>query len=351
MAKARIFDLLETKGIFQVKGIVTGTEGKSFYKEARTQNSKEMRMINFGVEYEKGKTLYINMLGSEQENVYFFKRGKKKGEKSDTVKVAWADRHTYKREGYKLIGKNIGVKKKVDPEGKTVNDKKIMTEFDACKEVKDNLKDGASVFIRGDLNCDSFIDDSGNKRVSVKLIPSQISLCAEVDFDNDKFESQSDFNQVIIFMGIDKEKDNEGRETDRFVVTAKIVTYKTIEDVEFIVEDAKLAGIFKKNLEPYNAIKVNGHIVASTQTEYVEDDDNWGEKDAMEKIKAPVKREFVITGAKGSSIERGVYTQKTIEEAMAKIAKANKADSDFGDDNLSEEWGDIEDIGDDDLPW
>ena len=49
-------------------------------------------------------------------------------------------------------------------------------------------------------------------------------------------------------MGIDREKDDAGKETDRFVVTAKIVTYKTIEDVEFIVEDTNLANIFKKNL-------------------------------------------------------------------------------------------------------
>ena len=347
MAKARIFDLPETKGVFQIKGIVTGVEENSFYKETRTRNSKEMRIINFGVEYDKGKTFYINMLGSEREYVYFFKRGKKKGEKSDTVKVAWADRHTYKREGYNLIGKNIGLKKKADSEGKTVNDKKIMTEFDACEEVKDNLKDGMSVFIRGSLDCGSFIDDNNNKRVSTKLVPSQISLCSDIDFDDDNFKRQSDFNQVIIFMGIDREKDDAGKETDRFVVTAKIVTYKTIEDVEFIVEDIKLANIFKKNLQPYNAVKVSGHMAASIQTEDVEDDDSWGEKDAMEKIKAPVKREFIITGAKKSTVEKEVYTREKIEEAMVKIARASKADSDFGDDG----WGDAEDIDDDDLPF
>ena len=62
MAKARIFDLPETKGMFQIKGIVMGVEEDSFYKETRTRSSKEMRIINFGVEYDKGKTFYINML-------------------------------------------------------------------------------------------------------------------------------------------------------------------------------------------------------------------------------------------------------------------------------------------------
>ena len=36
---------------------------------------------------------------------------------------------------------------------------------------------------------------------------------------------------------------------------------------------------------------------------------------------------------------------------MAKIAKARKADSDFGEDDSSDEWGDAADIDDDDLPF
>ena len=100
----------------------------------------------------KKKGRLFDLQGMEQENVYFSKRAEKKGEKADTVKVPWADRFSYNREGYRMIGKNIGVKKKVDSEGKTVNDKKILTDFDACKEVKENLKDGTSVFIRGNLD-------------------------------------------------------------------------------------------------------------------------------------------------------------------------------------------------------
>ena len=137
--KGRLFDLPETKGAFQLKGIVTGTEKDGFYKEIKTKSNKDMRMINFGTSYADGETLYVNMQGMEQENVYFSKRAEKKGEKGETVKVPWADRFTYNREGFRLIGKNIGVKKKVDSEGKTVNDKKVLTEFDACREVKEDV--------------------------------------------------------------------------------------------------------------------------------------------------------------------------------------------------------------------
>ena len=293
--KGRLFDLPETKGSFQLKGVVSGVEKENFYKEIKTKSNKDMRMINFGVGYAEGSTLYVNLQGMEQENVYFSKKAERKGDKPETEKVPWADRFSYNRDGFRLIGKNIGVKKKVDENGKTVNDKKVMTDFDACKEVNDNLKDGASVFIRGSLDYSSFFDNNGNKKTSTKLVPNQISLCSEIDFNDENFTQQNDFIQVIVFMGIDQEKEND-KPTGRFVVSAKVITYSNIEDVEFIIENKDLANKFKKSLKPYNAIQVSGHMVASTQTETVEDDDdNWGEEVSMEKVLAPTKREFIIT--------------------------------------------------------
>lgn len=343
--KGRLFDLPETKGAFQLKGVVSGMEKDTAFKEIITKSGKPMRMLNFGTSYLDGETLYVNLQGMEQENVYFYKKAEKKGEKAETVKVPWADRFSYNREGFRMIGKNIGVKKKVDSEGKTVNDKKVLTDFDACKEVKENLKDGASVFIRGNL-------DYSNKRTSTKLVPNQISLCSEVNFNDEKFEKQNDFNQVIIFMGIEQEKDDNEKPTGRFIVLAKIVTYSNIEDVQFVIEDKALANKFKKSLNLYNAIKVNGHMVSSTQTETVTaDDDNWGEEDSIEKVSAPTKREFIITGAKGSSIDKTLYTEENVTEAIAKIKNANKAEENFGSDS-NDDWGDGTDLDDgDDEAW
>lgn len=350
MAKERIFDLPETKGNFQLKGIVTGTGKDGFYKEKKTRTQKDMRIVNFGAEYADGKTMYVNLQGMTQDFVYFSKKAEKKGDKATTEKVSWADRFSYNREGFRLIGKNVGVKKKVDSEGKTVNDKKTLTDFDACKEIRENLKDGQSVFMKGSLDYSSFTDDNGNKKSSVKLIPAQISLCADINFKDEKYTQQNDFNQVIVFMGIDKEKDDNEKATGRFIVTAKIVTYSTIEDVEFIIENEKLANTFRKNLKPYNAIKVSGHVVTATQVEIVEDEDEWGESDAMERPSNPTKREFIITGAKGSTKDTETYAQDKMEEAMAKIAKANRATDDFGAE--SDGWGDpIEDDDDDDAAW
>ena len=344
----RLFELQETKGAFQVKGKISGVESNRFYTEKKTKNNKDFRAVNFGCEYNDKQTMYMSLNGMPQDNVYFSKRAEKKGDKPETAKVPWADRFTYNREGFRLIGKNIGVKKKIDSEGKTVNDKKVLTDFDACKEIKDNLKDGSSVFIRGNIDYSSFVDNNGNKKTSTKLIPNQVSLCADIDFNDEKFEKQNDFNQVIIFMGIEQEKSDNDKPTGRFIVLAKIVTYSNIEDVEFVIEDTSLANKFRESLKPYNAIKVSGHMVASTQTETVENDDEWGEEDKIEKVSAPTKREFIITGAKGSSIDKELYTEENVMEAIAKIRNANKAEESFG--STSDDWGNVDslDDGDDD---
>lgn len=354
MAKERIFDLQETKGNFQIKGIVSGTKKDDFYKESKTKTGKPRRVAKFRVEYNTDEALTVSLSGMEQANVYFSKRAEKQGEKSLVEKVAWHDRFSFSKDGFRLIGCNIGITKKIDADGKEVNDKKTLTDFDACAEIGKNLKDDVSVYVKGNIDYSSFNDDEGNKRSSIKLEPSQISLCSPVDFKDEKYKQANDFNQVIIFMGIDKEKDDKDKETGRFVVSAKIVTYSTIEDVEFIIEDNKLAQMFRKNLKPYYAIKVSGHIVSSIQTENVSDDDEWGEADAMTKILNPVKREFIITGAKGSTVDKELYTKDKVDEALEKIALSKKAESDFGIDTSDDDWGsaaDIDDSNDEDEPW
>ena len=143
----------------------------------------------------------------------------------------------------------------------------------------------------------------------------------KVDFDDEKFEAQHDFTQTIVFMGVEKETEND-KPTGRFIVSAKIVTYSTIEDVMFVIDNAKLANMFKIKLKPYTAINVWGKIDATTLTEEVESDDLWGETNKMNKVSTPTRRELIITGADPKTIDTTIYTQAEMENAMIKIKNA-----------------------------
>lgn len=351
----RLFDLPETKGKFEVQGLVNGVERERFYTATKTKTNKDFRIINFGCEYDEKKSIYIELNGMPQNEVYFSKRNQ--DGKTETKKIPWANRNTFDENGFRMIGVNVGIVKKLDENNKPVNDKKTMHAFDACNYIRDNLKDGASVFVKGNLDFSSFTDKEGNVRRKIKQVPNQISLCKDVDFtayDYIEKKPKHNFTQTILFKEIVQEVENE-KATGRFVVSAQIVTWSDIVDAEFIITDSKLANLFKKNLKPYNAIDVHGHIETSQQVETVVEEDDWGEANEMESTSVPFKTEMIITGAKGASIDRETYNEKNVSEAINKIKNAQNAEKKFSGDvnntNADEEvdWGEDED--DDDVPW
>ena len=336
--------LPETKGFYQTKGIVTGTKKDGFYKELVTKSKMPMRMVNFALKTSEKSNVYLSMSGMERDFVYFSKTEKVDGKKvTDTIKVPWKDRFDFKKEGYRMFGVNVGVKKVLDKDNKEVNDKKTLVEYDACKEVSDNLVDGVSVFSKGKLDFSSYVKDGNTKRAT-KLVPAQLSLCQNVDFEKEGFEASADFKQTFIFDSIEKV---DGKE--KWLVNTKIITYNSVEQAEFIIYDKALASDFRKQLKPYTAIEVCGVISSLVNDEKVEKskDDVWGNENQMSKLNAPIVIEFVITAAYPSSIDTTTYTETAVNQVIQEINANKKASGEFGkkeggwsavaDNNASEE--------------
>lgn len=354
----KLFELPQTKGTFQVRGIVSGVEKDNFYTEKKTKTCKDFRMVNFGVEYEDKKTIYPSLNGMPRDKVYFSK--KDEDGKTDVKAVAWKDRTKNAPEGYRMIGVLTGLKKVPGDNGKLKNDNHYRTEYDACEYINENLNDGDSVFVKGNLEFGSYTNKDGEVSRTTKFVPTQVSLCQkDIDFDAEDYAPAHDFTQTIVFVGIDQEREND-KPTGRFVVDAKIVNYNSIESAEFIIEDAKLAKQMRSGLKPYNSIQVHGHINVVNNVEDVndeEDDDCWGESNDMDnkRVFAPTHRELIITGAKPSTIDKDTYTEKTIDEAIKKVNASKKAEQDFtgkaeSTSNVDDDWGD--DASDDeDEPW
>lgn len=341
-----LHDLQQTKGLFTFRGVVTGTDKDNFYKDTTTKSGKPFRSINFGIEYDKDKKDFISLNGMERDSVWFSKKDTVDGKtKVTTEKVAWADRFSFKKEGFGLIGVNLGLEKITDAEGKTINKREALVEFDACDRIKNCLEDGQSVFVKGSIEYSTY----DNKHYT-KFIPQQISLCSkDIDFEDEKFEPNHQFTQQIVYMGVDKDK--ECKDKDRFVISAKIVNYSSIEDVEFVTYNSKLANTLRKNLKPYNAITVFGDIDVSATVEEVEtEDDGWGAPNKMDKISSPFVRELVITGADKDSIDTELYSEESIESAIAKLANKDNANKQFGNDS---DWGSVDssNANDEDDEW
>lgn len=354
----KLFELPQTKGTFQVRGIVSGVEKDNFYTEKKTKTGKDFRMVNFGVEYEDKKTIYPSLNGMPRDKVYFSK--KNEDGKTEVKAIAWKDRIKNAPDGYRMIGVLTGLKKVPGDNGKLKNDNHYKTEYDACEYINENLHDGDSVFVKGNLEFGSYTNKDGEVSRTTKFVPTQVSLCQkDIDFEAEDYAPAHDFTQTIIFVGIDQEREND-KPTGRFVVDAKIVNYNSIESAEFIIEDAKLAKQMRSGLKPYNSIQVHGHINVVNNVEDVndeEDDDCWGEPNDMDnkRVFAPTHRELIITGAKPLTIDKDTYTEKAIDEAIKKVNASKKAEQDFtgkaeSTSNVDDDWGD--DASDDeDEPW
>lgn len=349
----------QTKGTFQLKGKITGCGKDSFYKAAKTSTNKDMRTVNFGVQVSKDSILYCTFNGMPQEYAYYSGKDKKapKDAKNETVKVKWSERYTYKREGFRLIGMNLGLEKTLDEKGHEVNNKQYLVPFDAAEYVSENLEDDMSVFVKGNIEYGHYASQNGEVIHTVKLIPSQISLCKEIDFDavdekGKPYEVVADFEQPIVFQEIVKDTERDGV----FNLSAQIVNYNSIENAEFVVEEQKLATNLRKNLKPFTYIKTWGNLrtVRNTDTVEVADDDGWGGSNPMKRQNAPYRVERLITGADPQSIDKENYTEDKIAQALEEIKNAEKKERAFESatsGTSNDEWGGKKPTDEDDTPW
>lgn len=327
-------DLPQTRGTFQVRGIVDGVQNDKFFTEKKTKTNKNWRAVNFRVTFDDKKSLYVGLNGMEQDNVYFSKRGEKPGDKPITEEVPWDKRFLFAKEGFRLMGVNLGVSKVKDEKGNDVNDKKVLTPYDACKEINDNLVDDVTVFVKGNIEHSQYNDSH-----STKFVPSQISLGKDVDFTAEDFKPNAQFTQSIVYMSCTPNEDKT-----KATIAAKIVNYNSIEDAEFVMYDMGLARMFNKKLKPYTHIKVWGDINVVQNVEEVEETDCWGTKNKMDVVTNPTTRELVITGADPETIDANTYSEDKMDEAIAKLKAAKRAENDYGSNDT---WGSVNSNADD----
>ena len=360
MAKTAEHGLKQTYGNFQIKGLSTGVKSKNFYTEQTLESGTKKRAVSFGVKYnvtgdEENPiplTLYPSIQGFTRKSVYFSKRT---DGKTETKEVEWAKRHDFasKNPEWRLMGVNVGLEK--DEDGNNI--KQYLTEFDAATAVKELLKDDESIFVRGQLEFQSYTGKDGNTVRRTNFNANQISLCSDVEFGED-YKPVNDWEQEIVYTGIEKEVDENDKPTGRFVLHGYVVTYRAIEAVSFIVENSTLANKFKKSLKAYNKIKVHGKMKVVHLVESVEEDDTdeWGDHNAMSnrRVSAPSRIELVVTGADGSSIDTEEYTEDSVMEGIRILKNKENAKKNFGEQPKAAEndgWDDDADENLDEEPW
>ena len=271
MAKV-IHELPQTKGVFQIRGVVSEMQKETAYQETQTKNGNTMRRLRFAVSPDNKGKIFLELTAFLKSDVYFYSKKDKK-----SLKVPFANRNKPQAEGYNLIGINLGLEKVTDKKGKETNKKITLCEYDATMYIFEHMADGDEVFITGDIEFSSQNTDDGFKRYH-KLVPKQIYLLSQpLDFDTEDFVPHAYFSQQIIKKDVIKNEEKTGE----YILQANTVNYSSIEDIEFTIKNSKLAQTLKKNVKPYTSLVVTGTLHQEPITEQVEVEDNWGEVDHM----------------------------------------------------------------------
>ena len=347
MAKEKLHELKQTPNVFQARGKVTGVKKKNFFTNGVTTNGTEYQAVEFGVQIDTNKTVYVTLNAFVRDAVYYSKRGEK-GTKSIVKSVPWVNRKQCPGDGFQLIGVNISTGR--DADGNNVNEK--MTEYDAVSWLRDNLNDGDDVFIRGKLEFSSYTNKKGEKSRRTRLVPTQISYCKRpVDFTEEGFTPMCEFENTLVFSAIEQETDDELKPTGRYILSGYSIGYNTVEDVSFIIDadHGKLAKNLRKAMKPGYSINTFGKVNVVIDVSTEEEDDGWGEASPLERINSPVRREYIVYKADPSTIDKDTYSEEDIAKAIKNINDAKTVKANFGESNSESDdsdWGSDDDFGD-----
>lgn len=336
--------LILTEGQFKLKGLVTALQKNDALKQTTQRNGFERNTLKFGIKTSEDSEIYVQIADSEKEDAHFYKKATEKGGEGVVKKISWAQRNNFKDEGFEPIGVSIGL----DKDEKNKNIITNMFDYDAAAYLHKKLKDDMPVLVVGELEISSFQGEDGlirDKKLKIKKIYNSL-----VDFSKEDFNEENFFKQKCLFMDISQATKNGKPDTEdpHWIVKAKIVTYKSLEDIEFVIRNKTLAQNFKKHLKPYNRISIHGKInnkrLAQQVTETSSDD--WGgESDPFQMVNNPRKFEFEIKGIETKDIDTKTYTEEIVKNAF-------KAKNEFGGDNAPwEDSGEVNNNDDDEFEW
>lgn len=285
MAKKEKTQLIETKGTFRARGIITRIGNEGAYREGTfdkgKNKGKDYRSIKFGLKTSPTNEIFVELFAQEREHVYAFKklskeeREKNKGKKAPTKKIPFEDRDNIPN-GYQLIGMSIGepVQDEEDDK-KTTTEYETFVEFDAVDEIFQRFEDGDSVNVSGSIRLSEYENQQGQVVKQIQYNIERISrLTYDIDFEDEKFKEVCSFEQQFVF--VDKLYDKDSK---KLTVIGRTINWdgSAYHDHPFVIDasNEEVKDIFNgfyKKMKFGDLVTVVGLCKNEAQTVEVEDD-------------------------------------------------------------------------------
>jgi hypothetical protein len=368
--------LQQTKSSFKFIGKVTRIDKDgAFREETMTKgkmNGKTYRSLRFGVKTSQTNEMTTQMFSFEPEQVFMWNSEKKKADssyKGDRIPFAtWeAQQDELREQGFAVLQSRVGLEYGED--GKLQS--KGLPSFVASQEIYENLNNGDSVVVEGDIRHSSWEKD-GKVTPQTQFNITKVFKIKDVDFDAENFEEVTYFEEEIVFVDCDIDK-KEGKA----FVTGRTIAYNgDFEDAQFVINfkdeegnnDAgmvKLAEAFKKKFNFGDVLNIFGDavnrvIVAEVEDEEDNDDDllsALGGKSKPKHAQSFVSRTYIqemqIHGV--DAWDKGVYTEDDfVKDELLSDGKEDLTDELGGKKKKASSnpfETDSDDISDEDLPF
>lgn len=375
--------LVQTKNSFKAVGKVANIDkAYAYYEgvvgEGKKNEGKEIRSIKFSVKTSDANMVQVQMMGVEPEEVLMWnsddaKKARSKNKKYNGRRVPfedWLDNEDeYKEEGYVVLESRVGLER--DEKGKVHS--KGVPSFVAVEQIHETLDNGDSVLIEGNISYSTY-EDKNNKTVLNKNFNiRKIILIDDVDFEEEGFEEVSYFEQEVIVVEAELDKDEK-----RTTITGRHINYnQTWIDLEYIVDYSdgdkdleKLAKSLSSVVKEGDKITLLGEIlnkkvVVSNTEESEEDEDDdvmsiLGGKSRPKGMEKNVMQTFVsemrVFGVEDweegkydleedFEVEEVVVSNKTKKDKSSKLGGKSKKPNPFDDEDEDD------DEDDEDLPF
>lgn len=374
-------ELKQGKGSFKFIGKVSRIDKDGAFKEeVATKGKREgdtYRSLRFGVKTSENNEMTVQMYDFEPTEVFLWNNDKKKADKNYKGEKMpfeeWEEQQEELREqGTAVLQSRVGLT--YNEEGKI--DSKGLPSFVASEKIYDNLSNNDSIVVEGTIRYSNYTNTTTNKVIEQKTYTiTKIFKLKDVDFESEKFEEVTYFEQEIVFVSALAEK----KENKVFVTGRIIDYYKNFHDTEFVIDysdgiggtDAgmvKLAQTFLKKFKFGDVLNVFGDalnrvVVAEADEEEDEDDDLAsliGGKSKPKHAQAYVTKTYIsemqIQGV--DAWDKKVYKEEDfvkdelieekedLSDELGGKKKDKKNKNPFGDDEV-----DGIEIDDDDLPF
>lgn len=380
-------DLKQTKNSFKVIGRVSRIDKDGAYDEGTAEKGKRegdtFRKLRFGVKTSETNEITAQMYDYEPTEIFMWnsaKREKDPNYKGDRIPYEeWEEKQdSLREEGYAVLQTRIGLT--YDKDGKI--ESQGLPSFVASKEIYDNLNNGDSVVVEGEIRYSSWTNDQDKVIEQKTFTIKKVFKIKDVDFYDEKFEEVTYFEQELVY--IDAEDDKKEK---KVYVTGRTIDYLgNYHDTQFVVDYSdgdggndegmhKLAEAFVKKFKFGDLLNVFGDALNRVVFEEVEDDSNTEEEELLASLGGKSKPKHAERYAARTYIsemqihgveawDKKVYKESDFEkdELLEESNKKNNKKNDLSDElggkgkknsnpfDLDSDDGAIE-INEDDLPF